>query len=88
VVWSSTLCIKLSEKVFLLEVQCVGWLNSARILSIVSRSDKTLVSNICFFSNVGSTGCVDLLVLRNVPQDAIHFIVDVVIYKVTANCHH
>jgi hypothetical protein len=51
VVRSSTLCIKLSKKVFLLEVQRVGWLNSARILSIVSRSDKTSVSDICFSGN-------------------------------------
>jgi hypothetical protein len=87
VVWSSTLCIKLS-KVFLLEVQHVGWLNSARISSIVSRSDKTSVSDICFSDYVGSTGCVDLLVLQNVSQDVMHFIVDVIFYKVTANRHH
>jgi hypothetical protein len=84
----STLCIKLSKKVFLLEVQHVGWLNSVRISSIVSRSNKTSVSDIRFSGNVGSTGCVDLLVLQNVSQDAIRFIVDVVFYKVTANRHH
>jgi hypothetical protein len=88
VVWSSTFCIKLSRKVFLLGVECVGQSNSARISSIVSRSDKTSVSNICFSGNVGSTGCVDLLVLQNVSQDAICFIVDVVFYRVTGNRHH
>jgi hypothetical protein len=82
-----TLCIKLSKKVFLLEVECVGWSNSVRILSMVSRSDKTSVSDIHFSGNVGSTSCVDLPVLWNVSQDAIHFIVDVVFYKVTANHH-
>jgi hypothetical protein len=88
VVWLSTLCIKLSRKVFLLEKERVGWLNSVRISSIVLRSDKTLVSDIRFSSNVGSTGCVDLPVLQNVSQDAIRFIVDVVFYRVPTNCHH
>jgi hypothetical protein len=88
VVQSSTLCIKLPRKVFLLVVQSVGWLNSARILSMVSRSNKTSASDIRFSSNVGSTGCVDLPVLQNVSQDALRFIVDVIFYRVTANHHH
>jgi hypothetical protein len=80
--------MKVSRKVLLLELKRVGWSNSARMSSIVSRSSKTLVSNTRFFGKVGSTGCVDLLVLQNVLQDAIRFIVGVTFYKVTANNHH
>jgi hypothetical protein len=55
---------------------------------MVSRSSKTWVSDTHFSGKVGSTSCVDLLVLQNVLQDAIRLIVDVVFYKVTANHHH
>jgi hypothetical protein len=88
VVRSSTSCIKVSRKVLLLELECVGQLNSARMSSIVSRIDKTSVSNTRFSSKVGSAGCVDFLVLRNVSQDAMRLIVGVVFCKVTANYHH
>jgi hypothetical protein len=56
--------------------------------SIVSRIDKTLVSNARFSGKVGSAGCVDFPVLQNVSQDAMHLIVGVVFCKVTANYHH
>jgi hypothetical protein len=88
VVWSSTSCIKVSRKVLLLDLEHVGRSNSARMSSIVSRSSKISVSDTRFSGKVGSTGCVDLLVLRNVLQDAIHFIVGVVFCNVTANHHH
>jgi hypothetical protein len=86
--WSSTCCMKVSRNVLLLELECVGQSNSVRIPSIVSRSSRTSVSDTRFSGKVGSTGFVDLPVLRNVSQDAIHFIVDVIFYKVTANHHH
>jgi hypothetical protein len=88
VVQLSTSCIKVSKKVLLLELEHVGQSNSVRISLIVSRSSNTSVSDTRFSSKVGSTGCVDLLVLWNVLQDAICFIVGVIFYKVTANHRH
>jgi hypothetical protein len=88
VVWLSTSCIKVSRKVLLLELEHVGRSNSARILSIVSRIDKTSVSDTCFSGKIGSAGCVDFLVLQNVSQDAMRLIVGVVFCKVTANHHY
>jgi hypothetical protein len=88
VVQLSIPCIKLSRKVFLLEVTCVGWSNSARISLIVSMIDRTSMSDTHFSGKVGSAGCVDFPVLRNVSQDAMRFIVDVVFYRVTASRHH
>jgi hypothetical protein len=62
VVRSSTNCIKVSRKVLLLELKCVGQSNSARMSSIVSRIDKTSISDTCFSGKIGSAGCVDFLV--------------------------
>jgi hypothetical protein len=59
-----------------------------RILSMVSRSNNTSVSDTPFSGKVGSAGCVDFLILQKVSQDATRFIVDVVVCRVTANCHH
>jgi hypothetical protein len=88
VVWLSILCIKLSRKVFLLEETCVGWSNSVRISLIVSMIDRTSMSDTRFSGKVGSAGCVDFPVLRNVSQDVMRFIVDVIFYRVTASRHH
>jgi hypothetical protein len=88
VVRLSTLCIKVSRKVLLLELKCVGWSNSVRILSIVSMIDRTSMFDTHFSGKVGSAGCVNFLVLWKVSQDATRFIVDVVFYRVTASHHH
>jgi hypothetical protein len=88
VVQSSTSCIKVSRKVLLLELECVGRSNSARMSSIISRIDKASVSDTRFSGKVGSAGCVDFPVLLNVSQDAMRLIVGVIFCKVTANHHH
>jgi hypothetical protein len=55
---------------------------------MVSRSNNTLVSDIPFSGKVGSAGCVDFPVLQKVSQDAMHFIVDVIVCRLTADHHH
>jgi hypothetical protein len=88
VVRLSTSCIKVSRKVLLSDLECVGRSNSAKMSSMVSRINKTSVSDTCFSGKVGSAGCVDFPVLQNVSQNAMHLIVGVVFYEVTANHHH
>jgi hypothetical protein len=55
---------------------------------MVLRINNTLVSDTPFSGKVGSAGCVDFPVLRKVSQDAMRFIVDVVVCRLTANHHH
>jgi hypothetical protein len=56
VIRSSTFCMKVSRKLFLLEGKHVGRSNSSRISLIVSRSSITSVSDTPFSGKVGSAG--------------------------------
>jgi hypothetical protein len=56
VVQSSTFCMKVSRKLFLLEGEHVGRSNSSRISLIVSRSSITSVFDTPFSGKVGSAG--------------------------------
>jgi hypothetical protein len=88
VVWSSTFFMNLSRKLFLFEEERVGQPNSSRMSLIVSRSSNTSVSDTPFSGKVGSAGWVKFSVLWKFSQDATCFIVDVVVCRLPANCHH
>jgi hypothetical protein len=55
---------------------------------MVSRSNETSKSDTHISGKVGKAGCVVFPALRNVSQDAMCCIVDVIVYRLTASPHH